>query len=599
MKRIAPELLWLWRHARPFRRLLAAQISAVLMGSLLGLFEPLVIKWVIDEVLPWHRSQMLPVVTAVFITVGLLWFGFNSLAQLLDSYLNQRIMLALRQKLLRHVQKLSAEYFVRTPPGDVLHRLEQDVDQLRELGSGTLASLVRICISTTLTVGILLILSWRLTLVILPLVPILMFLRFVALPRLRSASDQVVGLNAKRVSFLQEHLSSILEVQLLRREAGELRRFIGIARQGMASFVRRRSFELLAENATSLIMTVATAIVLGYGGKQVLDGALTIGGLVAFYTYLSRVFGPAQTLVSLYSALQRSGASIRRLMVLTEAKPAIADPRRPRSIPDHGPLDVAFENVSFSYGTQPVLNSFSATVKSGEAVALVGFTGSGKSTIGRLLTRFYDPQGGKLTLGGIPVRESRLRDLRKKVAYVSQEPILFNATLRENLVATADRIDEERLWEALRIAQIESFVSDLPEGLDTPVGVRGQKLSGGEKQRLAIARAILQQPRLLILDEATAGLDGITEQALLRSLEPLTKEMTILLIAHRISAIRWAKRVLVLDTGRLVDQGTHQELMLRSTLYRELCTKQLISSDPSEITPVPMNVQAFAGGAGL
>jgi len=561
--------------------LLSAHLSAVLFGSLLSLLDPLIIKWLIDEVLPWHRGDMLVVVTSIFITTYLFWFGFNSLAMLLDSYLNQRLMLSLRMKLLRHIQKLSAEFFVRTPTGDLLHRLEQDVDQLRELGGGTLASLVRISVATSLTMVILLFLSWRLTLVVLPLVPLMMVLRSVALPRLRRASDQVASSTARRVSFLQDHLTAILEVQLLRREAGERHRFFMLSRKSLGEFLRRRTLELFAENSTNMTMMVATGIVLGYGGKQVLDGALTIGGLMAFYTYLSRVFGPAQTLVTLYSALQRSGASIRRLMALTEVKPAIKDPRRPRRLADCGPIEVQIEDVAFGYGPQCVLDGLSMTVHPGEAVALVGFTGSGKSTIGRLLTRLYDAKKGRVMLDGVPVADLRLRDLRKRVAFVSQEPVLFDGTLRDNLCA-ANFHDEERLWEVLRIAQLERTIHDLPDGLDTPVGVRGQTLSGGQKQRLAIARAILQQPRLLILDEATAGLDGITEHALLRSLGRLTSQMTILLIAHRLSAIRWAERVLVLDAGRLVDQGRHEELIFRSLLYREICEKQLHSDDSPE-----------------
>jgi len=588
------ELRWLWRHVRPFRNLLKAQLACVLLSSVLSLLDPLIIKWLIDEVLPWHRSDMLVAVSIVFVSTYLFWYGFNSLAMMLDAYLNQRVMLSLRMRLLRHVQRLSADFFVKTPPGELLYRLEQDVDQLRELGGGTLASLVRIAVTTTLTTVILLVLNWRLTLMVLPLVPLMMGLRSFALPRLRKLSDQVASFNGRRSSFLQDHFHSIVEVQLLRREAGERRRYFRISREGLGNFLRRRAFELAAENSTNVLMMLATGVVLGYGGKQVLDNALTIGGLVAFYTYLSRIFGPTQTLVALYSAVQRSTASIRRLMKLMEVKATIRDPARPRRLPAREAFEVKLEDVAFSYGDQPVLGGLSLAVRPGEAVALVGRTGSGKSTIGRLLTRLYEPQHGTVKLNGVSVRDVRLRDLRQRVALVPQEPVLFDATLRDNLCYGDPSVDEERLWEVLRLVQLESTVHDLPEGLETPLGVRGQKLSGGQKQRLAIGRAILQRPRLLILDEATSGLDGITEHTLLRALEPLTTEMTILLIAHRLSAIRWSERILLLDGGRLSDQGRYEELMLKSPLFRELCEKQLQSGDLAE-SEAPAKIRAVPG----
>ncbi len=572
---IPRELRWLWRQARPMRPLLLAQLSAVLVTSLLILVDPLILKWLIDDVLPWHKQGMLLVAAGAFAGCYAFFFAFSGLGLYLDTYVGQRVMLGIRLSLLRHLHTLSTDYFVTTPQGDTLHRLEQDVEQLRELSGSTLASLLRIAVTTTLTLLILALLSWKLTLLVLPLVPAAVLLRRWGYPHLKDASDAVAAGSAARVAFLQDHLGAMSQVQLLRREAGERRRFGRVARTAVESVVRRRGLELLVEHSSGFAMMLGMAIVLGFGGLQVLKGTMTIGGLVAFYTYLSRVFGPVQSVVSLYSAMQRTQANIRRLMAVFELKPTIKDPPRPASLPGRGPLRVAFEQVRFAYGAEPVLDELALSVDAGGRVALVGFTGSGKTTVGRLLVRLYDAQSGRVALDGVPVRDLRLRQLRRDVALVPQESILFDVSIGDNLRFADPRAGEDRLWEALRIAQLETTVRELPEGLDAPVGVRGQKLSGGERQRLAIARAILQRPRLLILDEATAALDGITEQRLLGALDGLTSEMTILLIAHRLSAIRWADRILVLDGGRLVDGGAHEELHLRCSLYRELCEKQL------------------------
>lgn len=572
---MSPELQWLWKRTGSLRPVLWAQLCAVLGSSLLGLLDPLIIKWLIDDVLPWHKESMLVVVAVTFAGVYFFRFGFSSLGLLLDAFLSQRLMLQIRLLLLRHVQRLSADYFVVTPPGDILHRLESDVNQLRELGGGTLASVIRILVSTSLTLVILMILSWRLALCVLVLVPLVLVVRQLALPRLRSASDAVVANSSQRVAFLQDHIQSIPQVQLLRREAGERRRFVGIAREGVGLAVRRRGLELLIEHNTSMAMMIATAIVLGYGGHQVLAGSLTVGGLVAFYTYLSRIFGPAQTLVSLYSALHRAQASIRRLVSLLDTEPSIVDPAAPRPLDAHGPLAAELDDVRFAYGDETVLDGVSLQIPAGAKAALVGFTGSGKSTIARLLVRMLDPDQGRVRFDGTDARRLALSQIRRRIAYVPQEPLMFDATLRENLLFAEPDAEEERLWEVLRIAQLEDTVRDFPNGLETPIGVRGQKLSGGQKQRLAIARALLQEPRFLILDEATAGLDGITEHALLEALDAARSSMTVLMIAHRLSAVRWTDQIFLLDGGRLVDSGSHRELRQRSHLYRRLCDEQL------------------------
>jgi len=303
--------------------------------------------------------------------------------------------------------------------------------------------------------------------------------------------------------------------------------------------------------------------------------------MVAFYTYLSRIFGPLEVVVTLYSGLQRATAGIRRLLEILAARPEIVDPPRPVYLPRTGPLAVELSCVSFSYsGEQPVLENLDLEIRPGEKVALVGRSGCGKSTVARLLTRLYETERGSVEIAGVNVRDLELRALRRLVALVPQDPVLFNVSLRENLLYGNRRATDSDLRQAIRMVQLEGMVEELASGWAEPVGVRGDRLSGGQRQRVAVARAILQDPRLLILDEATSALDGLTERRLLKALESFVQNRTTILIAHRLSAILWADRIILLDGGRVLDQGTHADLYRTCDLYRELCERQLKMDEP-------------------
>jgi ABC-type multidrug transport system fused ATPase/permease subunit len=580
---VSKEVRWLLKQARPYHGLYFARFSTVVIASLVVLVDPLILKWLIDDILPWHKAAMLAVAAGGYFAVYMVQFGFNSMGFVLDSYTTNRILFDIRLRLLRHLQRLSPSYFLKTSTGDLLHRLEQDVDQIQELGGSLLASVLRIAVMTTTTLAILALLSWRLTLCIVPLILFMILLRRYGQPRLRGASDRTQQTNARRVAFFQDQLTTMPQIQLLNRTAGERRRFAAVARQALDAAVKRRATELWLAFATNINFVLGTAIVLGLGGEQVLSGALTLGGMVAFYTYLSRIFGPLEVVVTLYSGIQRASASIRRLLEILETRPAIVDPPRPVRLPRGGPLDVELAGVSFSYGQEaPVLEDLDLSIRRGEKVALVGLSGCGKSTIARLLTRLYDPERGRVEIDGVDVRDLELRALRRLVALVPQDPVLFGVSLRENLLYGDRRATDNDLRNAVRMAQLEETIAELPAGWTEPVGARGERLSGGQRQRVAVARAILQGPRLLILDEATSALDGLTERRLLKALDAFVRDRTTILIAHRLSAILWADRIILLDAGRVLAEGTHADLYRRCDLYRELCEKQLKTDEPLE-----------------
>lgn len=571
------ELRWLGRQLVPFRGLYAAQISLVFLSSFIGLIDPLILKWLIDDVLVWRRPEMLVLVTCCFFASLLFNHALIWLNQVLDSYAGQRVVLNIRLRLLRHLQRQAPAYFLHTPTGQLLQRTEQDVAQIAQLGGNTIAALLRITVMTSLTAAVLAVLNWQLVLVVLPLVPIMVLLRWYGQPRLRAASDRAQEAHGQRVAFLEDHLNAIPQVQLLDRTAGERRRFLTVARRGLRAEVHRRIGELTLGISAQLTTALATALVLGFGGWQVLRGTLTVGGLVAFYTYLSRIFGPTQTLVNLYSSLQRSTASIRRVMALLEQAPTIVEAARPASLRGDGPLDVRLRNVVFAYqADEPVLDDLSLDLAAGERVSLVGTSGCGKSTVARLLTRMYEPQRGQILLDGIALPELALGRLRRRVALVPQEPTLFDVSLRQNLLYARPGTCDAELLTVLETVQLRDLVDQLPAGLDQNLGRRGGAISGGQRQRLAIARALLQRPGLLILDESTAALDAVTEYRLLRELDRvIDRNTTILVIAHRLSAIRWSDRIVMLDDhGRAAAEGTHDSLYQGSSLYRRICERQ-------------------------
>ena len=513
---------------------------------------------------------------------------------MLSTYAGQRVVFRTRLELLRHVQRLSADYHKKTPVGDLLHRIEQDVNMIEELGGTLVVSVVRITVTTGLTIVIMLILNWKLTMIVLPLLVVAVYTRRYGQPRLRKISDDVQKTGAERTTLLQEVISSVLQIQLLRREFAEARRFARVGRQGIDLSVRRRGAELLLGLSNILVTVLGTTVVLGFGGYQVLAGALTIGGLVAFYTFLSRLFDPIENITSMYSQYQRASASIRRVQQVLKEVPAIRDAADAQPLPDPLRGAVALRNVSFRYEAErPILRDVSFEIEPGQSLAVLGPTGSGKSTVAHLLSRLYDPQAGAVLLDGCDVRRLRLRDLRDVVAVVPQEPLLFNISLRENLLLARKRATPAEIEEAIHMAQLDETISRLPQGLEQPVGPRGGLLSGGERQRVAIARAILQRPRVLVLDEATSALDGPTEQRLLAALRGFGRDRTILVVAHRLAPILWADRSLFLEDGTVVAYGPHDELFASSTRYREFLEQQLWR-ERGDSVPNAVGVETFA-----
>jgi ABC-type multidrug transport system fused ATPase/permease subunit len=551
------EFRWLLGQVKPFLRLHLGSYVCILFVCVLALLDPLIVRFLIDEVIPNRRISWLPLVAVAFFMTYIGRLGFEGLASLTNFHAVQKMTFRLRLKLLRHLQRLSAEYHDNQPLGDTLHRLQVDVDQVATLSGEVIPSVLRIVTIFSLVMTTMMVINYRLTAIVLPLIPVFILVRRRFHDRLRHASDSVQEQSGKVIGFLEEHLSAIVQVQLLSCEQREARRFARLSGRAVRAQIKRRRTELFFGSLLFLIIVIGMASVLCFGGYQVIVGTLTAGGLVAFYGYTLQLFMPLYGVVDIYSKLQRVGASVRRLMEITDADAVLRDRPGALALPSNTSGAIELKEVSFSYHSdRPVLNAINLQVNSGERVALVGTSGNGKSTIARLVARLYDARGGKVLVEGVDVRDITLKSLRSSVIFVPQEPVLFDVTLRENLLYGNPQASEEEVERVSKLAQLETLINRLPKGLDEALGPRGNRLSGGERQRVALARALLQHPKILILDECTSALDAATEKSLLNALDRHLRGVTTIIISHRPYPTSWADREVHVSYGEISDDST-------------------------------------------
>ena len=551
------EFRWLLGQVKPFLRLHLGSYVCILFVCVLALLDPLIVRFLIDEVIPNRRISWLPLVAVAFFMTYIGRLGFEGLASLTNFRAVQKMTFRLRLKLLRHLQRLSAEYHDNQPLGDTLHRLQVDVDQVATLSGEVIPSVLRIVTIFSLVMTTMMVINYRLTAIVLPLIPVFILVRRRFHDRLRHASDSVQEQSGKVIGFLEEHLSAIVQVQLLSCEQREARRFARLSGRAVRAQIKRRRTELFFGSLLFLIIVIGMASVLCFGGYQVIVGTLTAGGLVAFYGYTLQLFMPLYGVVDIYSKLQRVGASVRRLMEITDADAVLRDRPGALALPSNTSGAIELKEVSFSYHSdRPVLNSINLQVNSGERVALVGTSGNGKSTIARLVARLYDARGGKVLVEGVDVRDITLKSLRSSVIFVPQEPVLFDVTLRENLLYGNPQASDEEVERVSKLAQLETLINRLPKGLDEALGPRGNRLSGGERQRVALARALLQHPKILILDECTSALDAATEKCLLNALDRHLRGVTTIIISHRPYPTSWADREVQVSYGEISDDST-------------------------------------------
>jgi ATP-binding cassette, subfamily B, bacterial len=566
---------------RPYRWLAVLSAATILLTGVLGLAPPLLVRGLIDVGIPngTETESSLPLLPYVLglVLVPLISGLLGLVQQFLTVQVGQGILGDLRNRLFDHLRRHSLRYYTTTRSGEIVARIWDDVAAVESTVTGTLVEILTNAVTVIGTLVVLFVVSWPLALAACATLPIFLLpARRVGRWR-RQLVAQTQQKQAELLGMLQDVLNvgGFLLMRLFGRGKYEATRFA----QHNQEVRQLRIHQAMVGRWLLLLITVLGALgpaaVYWYGGYLVIRGAISVGTVVAFVAYLSSLYRPTTRLAGVYVDVQASLGVFQRIFDLLDLEPEVKDQPGAATL---GPVqgEITFEGVTFGYrdGQRPAVQDVSFHVEPGQLVALVGPSGAGKTTVTYLVPRFYDPQAGRVLIDGQDVRDVTQESLLAQIGMVTQDTFLFHATVRENLLYACPSATDEDLIPACRAAYIHDFIVSLPDGYDTVVGERGVKLSGGERQRLAIARALLKDPRILILDEATSALDSVSERLIQAALVPLTRGRTTLAIAHRLSTILAADLILVLEEGRLVESGTHAELLERGGLYAKLYREQ-------------------------
>jgi ATP-binding cassette, subfamily B, bacterial len=590
--------------ARPYRRWIVVFVGLILLEAALGALTPLVYREIIDVGIAEERARLV-VGLGVFLAALALAGAVVSLVQRwYSARIGEGLIFDLRTAVFDHVQRQPIAFFTRTQTGSLVSRLNNDVIGAQQAFTSTLSNVVGNVATLVATLVAMLFLSWQITLLAMVLLPLFLLPARALGPRLSAITRERYQVDAAMGQTMTErfNISGALLVKLFGRPSEESQTFAGRAGRVRDIGVTTAMYTRVVLVALTLVAGLATAMVYGLGGVMVIDGGLAIGTLVALTAYLNRLYGPLTALSNVQVDVMTTLVSFERVFEVLDLEPGIAEQPGARPLPE-GPTSLEFDGVCFRYpsasevslaslesvsserlSSEPgevLLRDVSFRVEPGQMVALVGPSGAGKTTIASLVPRLYDVSEGSVRLAGQDVRTATLESVHDRVGVVSQDAHLFHDTLRANLCYARPTATEQELIEALRSAQVWDLVEQLPDGLDTLVGDRGHRLSGGEKQRLAIARLLLKDPAVVVLDEATAHLDSESESAVQEALATALVGRTSLVIAHRLATVRDADQILVVDGGRIVERGNHQELLSAGGLYSDLVrTQQLDGTDP-------------------
>jgi ATP-binding cassette subfamily B protein len=561
-----------------YRKASALAIGSALIWMAMVALVPFLTKVIIDRAIEGGRADLLTPLFWLIVAVGLLKALGIGGRRFFAWSLAYRAETDMRNRLFEHVQRLAFSFHDKVPTGELMARASSDLSQVRQIFSMTPITVANVAL--TIVVVVLLI----------ALDPVLGVIASVSVPALFLLANRyatsILGvswevqqrLDLSRV--VEEVIAGVRVVKSYGREGAVVDRLATSADR-----IYDRTMEMLRLRSVyvpmfELIPALATVAVLAVGGTRVVGGHMTLGDFVAFTQYMAILMFPLRITGWFFAELPRSAAAASRVMELLRTAPDIASPEHPVEMPD-GPGTLRLEHVSFAYPEgSAVLRDVDLTIPAGSSVALVGATGSGKTTFAYLVPRFYDPDGGAIYLDGVDIRKLRIDDLRSQVALVFEETFLFSATIGENIAFGAPDATGEQLRLAARLAQAHEFICQLPDGYDTIVGERGYSLSGGQRQRIALARAILRDPRILILDDATSSVDAVTEREIKGALEEVMEDRTTIIIAHRTSTLTLADKVLLLDDGKVVASGTHRQLMADSLRYREVLAETMPESAP-------------------
>ncbi len=586
--------------AVPYRKILAIFIPVVILGAVIGAVNPLILQSLIDNGILKHDESLVVWLSVLVAILAVADAGLSLVDRRISAYLGESLIYDMRSKVFRHIQRMPLAFFTRTQTGALVSRLNNDVIGAQQAFTDLLSNVIGNLVTVIIVVGVMFFLSWPITLAALILLPIFLIpARFVG-QRIGSLTKEGYDLNSQMNMVMQERfqVGGAMLVKLNGRPAAEAEAFDAKAGRVRDIGIAQATYARFFFVALTLTASLATAIVYGVGGVAAIHGALQVGTVVALAAYLTRLYGPLTQLSNLNLDVMTALVSFERLFEVLDIVPMIQEDPGAVDIP-RGDASIAFDHVSFTYPgadevslaslesvavletglRNEVLHDVSFTVEPGQMVALVGPSGAGKTTISNLVPRLYDVTSGSVRLSGIDVRHATMASVRDVVGVVTQDPHLFHDTLRANLLYARPEATEAEVLDALEQAQIGHLVGDLPDGLDTVIGERGYRLSGGEKQRVALARLMLKAPDIVVLDEATAHLDSESEAAVQRALRETLAGRTSLVIAHRLSTVREADELLVVDGGSIVERGTHASLLAENGLYAELYRTQFADQE--------------------
>lgn len=586
------------RFAAPYRRTLVWFLILIVIDAVIGAVNPLIFRAIIDKGVGQHRVGLTELLAGIVALLAVIDAAESLASRWMSAQIGEGLIYDMRSKVFEHIQRMPIAFFTRTQTGALISRINNDVLGAQQAFTGTLSNVVSNLISVAIVLGAMFYLSWQITLLALALLPLFFIPARLMGRRLQRITRESYVLNAEMSTQMSErfNVAGALLVKLFGRPDDEDRQFRSRARRVADIGIQQAMYARVFLVALTLVAALATALVYGLGGRLAIHGSLTVGTVVALTAFLSRLYGPLTSLSNVQVDVMTALVSFDRVFEVLDLAPMIADaPDAIALVPESGrPVSIEFDHVRFRYPTasevslaslesvavldnapeREILHDISFRAEPGQLVALVGPSGAGKTTISQLVTRMYDVQAGAVLIADHDVRSVTLASLRDVVGVVTQDAHMFHETIRANLTYAKSDATEDELWAVIEAAQIADLVRSLPDGLDTLVGDRGYRLSGGEKQRLAIARLLLKAPAVVVLDEATAHLDSESEVAVQRALATALVGRTSLVIAHRLSTVREADLILVLDDGNIVEQGRHDDLLTAGGLYSELYRTQ-------------------------